>query len=203
MEPHTLRERRRALIEDDILQVAQELIAEKGYSTMSMEELAARVGISKPTLYGFFSTKADLVIAAIARGMERTLERVEHVAGQEGPPLDRLAAAMRTIVEQSQHGIAPSMTDMPEMKELMHDRAEVKLLKERMSDTIGTLVEQARREGQVADDLPTPIILQVFRGIVMSCFHPDPCDPLPQHTKGLAECLSTLFIRGIRAVKHS
>lgn len=203
MEPHTLRERRRALIEDDILQVAQELIVDKGYSTMSMEELAARVGISKPTLYGFFGTKADLVIAAIARGMERTLDRVEHVVAQDGPPLERLAAAMQTIIQQSQDGIAPSLTDTPEMKELMHDRVEIQLLKQRISTAIGTVIEEARHKGQIADDLPTPVILQCFRGIVMSCFHRDPCDPAPHQMNGLADGLSTLFIRGIRTPSRS
>ena len=50
----SLRERRRQLLYDEILTAVGELLGEKGYSAMSMDELAARVGISKPTLYSIF-----------------------------------------------------------------------------------------------------------------------------------------------------
>jgi AcrR family transcriptional regulator len=199
MEQQTLRERRRALIEDDILNVAQELIAEKGYTTMSMDELAARVGISKPTLYGFYRTKSDLVVAAISRGMGRGLSKVQQIVAQEGPPLERLAAVMRTIIGHSQEGIAPMLAGVPEMKDLMHNRCELSQLKQQMMGAIILLLEQARQTGELADDLELSIILQAFGGIVMSCFHREPGDPAPQDSDELTDGLTRLFIRGIRA----
>jgi AcrR family transcriptional regulator len=52
-----LRERRRQLLRDEILQAAAALLNEKGYAAMSMDELAGRAGISKPTLYGYVREK--------------------------------------------------------------------------------------------------------------------------------------------------
>jgi AcrR family transcriptional regulator len=55
----TLRERQKQALREEIMNAAQELVAEKGYGAMSMDELAARVGISKPTLYAHFANKTN------------------------------------------------------------------------------------------------------------------------------------------------
>jgi AcrR family transcriptional regulator len=199
MEAQSLRERRRALIEDDILHVARELISEKGYSAMSMDELAARVGISKPTLYGFFRTKADLVIAAAVRDFEQTNALVEEQLRQPGTPLDHLGAILRTVIEY--HYRDGSMLlggSMPEIMELIHGRPETAALKQRMVSLVDTLVMQARAAELIAEDLSDSAIHQIFRGVIMSVLHGDPCygpvnDPLAH-----AEDLSQIFVRGVR-----
>jgi AcrR family transcriptional regulator len=199
MEAQSLRERRRALIEDDILHVARELIAEKGYSTMSMDELAARVGISKPTLYGFFNTKADLVVAAAKRSFEQSLALIEEVLRQPGTALDHLGAILRTMIEYHyREGIVPTGGSMPEMMELIHSRGETSGLKQRIVAIVDDLVTQARHEGLLADDLSDAAVLQVFRGVIMSVLHGDPCYEPVSDPLALAEDLSQIFVRGVR-----
>ncbi|MFL5699301.1 MAG: helix-turn-helix domain-containing protein, partial [Ktedonobacteraceae bacterium] len=61
MLPRTLKERQRQEREALILQAAEEVLIEKGYHEMSMDEIAARVGISKGTVYLHFASKEDLV----------------------------------------------------------------------------------------------------------------------------------------------
>ncbi|MFC3396150.1 TetR/AcrR family transcriptional regulator [Brenneria rubrifaciens] len=50
---------------DAIVQTAAQLFQEMGYERASMNELAKRVGGSKATLYGYFSTKEELFIAVV------------------------------------------------------------------------------------------------------------------------------------------
>lgn len=52
-------------LEDSLLSVARELFLEQGYAATSMEGVAATLGVSKPTLYSRFSTKADLFDAIV------------------------------------------------------------------------------------------------------------------------------------------
>jgi AcrR family transcriptional regulator len=80
----TLRERRRQMLRDEILAATQQLIAERGFAALAMDELAARVGISKPTLYNQFPTREDLLAAMIAR-----LIRDLFTAAAIGEPTDR------------------------------------------------------------------------------------------------------------------
>lgn len=55
----------RAERERQMLDVAVEVFAERGYVATSMDEIADRVGVSKPMLYEYFSSKEGLLLAAI------------------------------------------------------------------------------------------------------------------------------------------
>jgi AcrR family transcriptional regulator len=58
-----------------ILQTAMTVIREIGVARMSLDEVAARAGVSKPTIYRRWSSKTDLAVAAIVEACR-----------PEGPP---------------------------------------------------------------------------------------------------------------------
>ncbi|HKX41630.1 MAG TPA: TetR/AcrR family transcriptional regulator [Burkholderiaceae bacterium] len=63
-----------------ILEVASQVFLELGYERASMDEIAARGGGSKVTLYGYFSSKHQLFLAV-----------VDHMAAHQlGPAFDEL-----------------------------------------------------------------------------------------------------------------
>ena len=49
-----------------ILEAAFDLLSEQGYTRMSMDAVAARAGVTKPTVYLRYKGKADLATAALA-----------------------------------------------------------------------------------------------------------------------------------------
>ena len=53
-------------VDEAILGAARAELAERGYARMSVDAVAARAGVSKPTVYLRHPTKADLATAAIA-----------------------------------------------------------------------------------------------------------------------------------------
>ena len=57
---------RSARVDEAILAAARGELAERGYARMSVDGVAARAGVSKPTVYLRHPTKADLATAAIA-----------------------------------------------------------------------------------------------------------------------------------------
>jgi AcrR family transcriptional regulator len=57
---------RSAAVDEAILASARAELAERGYARMSVDAVAARAGVSKPTVYLRHPTKADLATAAIA-----------------------------------------------------------------------------------------------------------------------------------------
>ena len=75
--PSSRRGRPRSQAHDDaILDAAVQMLAEVGYTRLSMEGVATAAGVSKPTLYLRYASKAELVAAAFAR-----------VRMDEAPPL--------------------------------------------------------------------------------------------------------------------
>jgi AcrR family transcriptional regulator len=64
----------RAQREEQILRVAEEVFAERGFQATTMEDIAERVGVTKPLIYEYFGSKEGLLSACITRA--RTQLRV-------------------------------------------------------------------------------------------------------------------------------
>lgn len=77
----------RAERERQMLTVAEEIFAERGYRDTSMDEIAERVGVSKPMIYEYFGSKEGLLVACIraarAELLAATIRSVEGVESAE------------------------------------------------------------------------------------------------------------------------
>jgi len=76
---------------DRILRAALEVCAQRGVAAARMEEIAARAGVSKGTLYRFFESKEDLLLATILASYEQGLKHVDADLQGARDPRDRLA----------------------------------------------------------------------------------------------------------------
>ena len=82
---------RDAEAEARILQAALRLLAEQGYTRMSLDGVAEEAGVSKPTIYRRWSSKADLATAAL-----RTIQTSEPVVAT-GTTAGDLTAALQNF----------------------------------------------------------------------------------------------------------
>jgi AcrR family transcriptional regulator len=80
----------RADRERQMLDVAEEVFAEQGYSAVTMDEIAVRVGLSKPMLYEYFGSKEGLLLATIARARAELREATERAVARSDSPEDTL-----------------------------------------------------------------------------------------------------------------
>lgn len=76
----------RAEREQQILDTAHALFAERGYEAVTMDEVAAAVGVTKPLLYNYLGNKEQLYLASLERSAAalRTVV-LEAVADADGP----------------------------------------------------------------------------------------------------------------------
>lgn len=84
--------------EDAIVEAASRLLGEKGFETMTVDEVAAAVGIAKASLYKHFAGKDDLCAAAMVHVVER-LQRFLTGLSADLSPLQRLQALLRWSLE--------------------------------------------------------------------------------------------------------
>jgi AcrR family transcriptional regulator len=66
-----------------MLRAAAEVFGERGYRGASMEEIAARCGVTKPLLYSYFDSKEGLFAACGEAAVGLLAERVREAAGRE------------------------------------------------------------------------------------------------------------------------
>src|SRR4051812_30354247 len=70
-----------------------ELLGQRGYDQMSINELARAAGISKGLLYHYFPTKSDFVIAVLRQAREELQERMTIEDGSLDP-VERLTQSL-------------------------------------------------------------------------------------------------------------
>jgi AcrR family transcriptional regulator len=67
----------RADREQQMLDVAERAFAEHGYHAVSMDDIAKRVGVTKPMLYEYFGSKDGLLLACIVRCRAELYDRTK------------------------------------------------------------------------------------------------------------------------------
>ncbi|WP_417462790.1 TetR/AcrR family transcriptional regulator [Kordiimonas sp.] len=90
---------RRVLIE----KAASELFVEKGFADTTIEEIAARAVVSAPTVYNYYGTKGDLLLALVARGEEGIEEALSDFSKQAAShtPVELVAKVIRSNVNDT------------------------------------------------------------------------------------------------------
>ena len=82
---------------EQTLGVAHGLFAERGYADVTMDEIAAAVGVTKPLLYNYFGNKERLYIACMEQAGDSLIKTVgEAIAGTDSPG-DALGAGVRAF----------------------------------------------------------------------------------------------------------
>lgn len=196
----TLRERRRQMLRDEILAATHQLIAERGFAALAMDELAARVGISKPTLYNQFPTREDLLAAMIAR-LIRDLFAVAAVGEPtDRSPLEQLCDLLHaSVLFQIKHRAAAYQLWLPEVAELLekhpHSRNELLQAQARVL----RLAEAAIATGEVAADLQPVDVIRTFSSLLCFPFVGGRNLPPTDDPAATADLVVRIFRQGLQA----
>src|ERR1700734_3759131 len=90
----SLKDRQRQMRENAILDAAHSLLSEKGYQGMTMDDLAARVGMAKGSLYQHFRSKEDLIAVALVSFMDRITNYIDTLPSTQ-PAIERIKLTCR------------------------------------------------------------------------------------------------------------
>ena len=82
----------RAVRSEQLLALANQLFAERGFHGASMDELARRAGVSKPVIYDHFGSKEQLFATCVRRTGEALADQVAEAVHEESDPRARLRA---------------------------------------------------------------------------------------------------------------
>jgi len=82
----------RALRERQLVELGEQLFAERGFAKASMDELARRAGVTKPVIYELFGSKEGLFEACLEGLALRLAESIADAARAQTDPEGRLRA---------------------------------------------------------------------------------------------------------------
>jgi len=75
---------------DAILDATDRLLTRFGYKKMTIDDLAAEVGIGKGSVYLHFDSKQEIALSHVDRIVERLKRRLEEIASGDAPAAERI-----------------------------------------------------------------------------------------------------------------
>jgi len=161
--------------EDAIIASVNRLLAEKGFEAMTVDEVAADVGIAKASLYKHFPSKEDLAAAAMVSVMRRAQAFLDTLPA-DSSAMQKLRSVVQWTMGLKLTGEMPSLpsqnsslrTTLMRNKDYMDGLMDV-------SDRLGAWIETAQAQGLLNPKLPAIAVLYTL--------YARACDPVIEFLK--------------------
>ncbi|MPL94179.1 hypothetical protein SDC9_40329 [bioreactor metagenome] len=183
-----------------ILEETTKLFLRYGIKSISMDDIARHLGISKKTLYQFFSDKKDLVLSVMNFHLEQTDSCFRQISEEDGNAIDILVQVSRLLIEKFGK-LNPSVTfDLqkyyPEAFRIMMDHKHSHIL-----ENIERNLKRGIREGLYRKDINTRIIAYFYLVRMDHIFSIDP-DNESMKDLSMEKVLTELFVYHIRGIAN-
>jgi len=158
-------------VKDKIVEMGEEKFFREGFYKTTMDDVASELRMSKKTIYKFFPSKEDLVMAIAKHFMSKLKDKIIPALNSDKNAIDKLEELMKILAKTSEK-ISPKR--MEEMKrhfpslwnEIDNFRTEM------MFDNITRVIDQGKQEGLFLD-FPTSVVMNMLVASVRTIVNPD------------------------------
>ena len=152
--------------QEQIINEAIKIINQKGYSRLSIRELAQNVGISEPAIYRHFQSKEEIILGILDR-LVRFGENIQKELQKIPDPKEKIKQLVRMHLEFLEKN--PQMTSVIFSEDIFEPRDIIKrrittIVQNRLQ-SLGQLIEKAQQAGEVVD-VPTEDLSTVILGYI-------------------------------------
>lgn len=182
---HAAGRRRKQARPRELLDAALDLFVEKGFAAARAEDIAARAGVSKATLYLYFRSKEDLLEALIAERLpSRTALHARQLASDAETSADLLrqvlAAWWSALMEDHAGGIVKlvfaEVRNFPALADVWSRE-----VIEPVRGWVAGIVVRGIRRGEFRAVDPDLVVHSLVLPLVMACLHRHTIGPCVPH----------------------
>ncbi len=167
-----------------------------GFRGVTMDDLAAELGVSKKTLYSRFESKTRLLEAVIDEQFRRMGEDCSRIVSDtraEFPDTLRgLTASMHRHAAEIQ---PPFVKDLRQAAPEIFQRVE-KLRRAHIELYFGDLMQRGRRTGFIRRDVPPQLIIEILLGAARAILNPERLEELGLTPKTGLEMIMKVVLEG-------
>lgn len=166
--PHRLlKEQWRQARAELILDEAEKLLAEKGYHDTAIDEIAARAGVAKGTLYQHFSSKEALILALFERNIALLEQTIERIARAALPARTRLEQLLRYVYQERRGQYRPLLQLIEQSVEIRQavvagKQGHIYKRWQQITLQIRRMLEDGKAEGVFDQAISTELMLSLF-----------------------------------------
>src|SRR4029453_3003168 len=143
-----------------------------GFRSVTLDDLAEELGMSKKTLYASFASKTDLLRAVLLdkfRSIETDLERIVSVSSTD--VLDSLHQLLACVQRHAEEIQPPFVRDIrreaPEMFQIVQSRR-----RDVIQRFFGKIFDEGRRTGIFRKDISTRLMIEILLGATEAIMNP-------------------------------
>ena len=184
-------------IKDRILTRAEEMFLKFGYSKVTMDEIAANLGMSKKTLYKFFPGKEELVREIIYKmrcGVKDYIDAL--LANNEMDFVEKLKRLMNLIGNQSSKLQGPLLEDLhkniPEVWQQINE-----FRKENVRQKFTQLINMGVEKGIFRKDIDQQLIVLIYSSAIQGLINPEILSQMPFSVEQVFESVIKVIFSGI------
>lgn len=135
-----------------VLLAAVRMFNANGFHATSLEDVAASLGVSKPTIYHYLGNKDQVLFECVTRGIEQLVEAADQAHAVPGTGLDRLRTFLRRYGEviMGDFGRCVIRTSDEALSEESARR--FRQLKREIDTAMRALVAEGVEDGSIATD---------------------------------------------------
>jgi AcrR family transcriptional regulator len=143
------RQRDREVKRDAVIRAAAREFNRKGYHNTSLDDIAARLEVTKPTVYYYVTSKEQLLFQCFVAGVERIRAAFRDVRRLELPARERLNAVLRRYGEAvaSEFGWCMVRAEEQDLSPAMSRH--IKALKSEIDHGIRRLIREGIQDGSI------------------------------------------------------
>ena len=173
-----LRNRRSDFIRQRIVEAARAHFFSHGFRSVTMDDLAEELGISKKTLYAHFPGKLDMLEAVVAdkfASVEATLKEVTRAHPRDFPATlrDLLSGTQRELDEIKPPFVRDMRQKAPQVFKVVEQRRAALI-----GRYFGKLFIEGQRAGMVRKDVPARLMIEILLAMVQSIMNPPKMEEL-------------------------
>ncbi|ART50390.1 TetR family transcriptional regulator [Acidovorax carolinensis] len=144
------REQQREAKRNAVLHAAAQLFNERGFHATSLDDIAARLSVTKPTLYYYVKNKDEILLQCVSQGLQMTLEGIEASRQAGGNAVDQLRACMQVYADIVMQPFGMCLIRVGDEEVPEPSRTELRRMKSEIDQAFRRLVAQGVQEGSLA-----------------------------------------------------
>ncbi len=133
-----------------VLRTAVQMFNERGFHQTSLDDVASRLGVSKPTIYHYLGNKDQVLLECVTIGLTQLLEAAHGARQVPGTGADRLVSFLRRYAEVNMDDFGRCVIRTSEEALATDSRRQFRALKRKIDDAMRELIEEGMADGSVA-----------------------------------------------------
>ena len=133
-----------------VLSTAAQMFNERGFHATSLDDVAARLNVTKPTLYYYVKNKDQILLECVHKGLNMTIEGIEASRKAGGSVVDQLRACMEVYAHIVTMDFGMCLIRVGDEEVPLESRKELRRMKAAIDLEFRKLVAQGIAEGALA-----------------------------------------------------